>query len=183
MALAPAPRHSYEMRALALFPIAALLLAGCGPRSDPALEAACADRAPPTVLVGTGTDHFEPITDAGVAVQEGPQGGYHIWIGLRCQNLGPHVDARYGVIDVATGADLSLVGLRGALDLTYDESVQADEISGLYGYLLDTPPGGDPPGPTDLLGREVELWAKVSDQCGKPAESRVETVVTSYNRL
>ena len=87
------------------------------------------------------------------------------------------------VIDVATGADLSLVGLRGALDLTYDESVQADEISGLYGYLLDTPPGGDPPGPTDLLGREVELWAKVSDQCGKPAESRVETVVTSYNRL
>jgi hypothetical protein len=171
------------MRPLLSLSAAALLLAGCGPGGDPALEAPCGERAPGVVLVGTGTDSFEPIPASGVDIQEGPQGGYHIWIGLRCQNLGPHVEARYGVTDLQTGQSLSLIGLRQAIDLTYDEAANADEVSNLYGYLSDTPPGSDPPPPTDLLFRKIQLWAKVNDQCGTPAESKVDTVVRGYNRL
>lgn len=168
---------------LLLLPLAALLLPACGPGADPALSVDCAERAPGTVVVGTGQESFEAIGDSGVEVQEGPQGGYHIWIGLRCQNLGPRVTAKFGVRDLPTGQDLSFTGLQQSVELVYDEAAHADEIAGIYGYLADTPPGGDPPGPTDLQGRKIELWAEVIDQCGEPVTAKTDTVVKGYNRL
>lgn len=45
---------------------------------------------PPSVEVGTGQFDFEPVEVAEeLPIIEGPQGGYHVWLGLRVRNLDP----------------------------------------------------------------------------------------------
>lgn len=52
---------------------------------------ACADATPtgvPDLLVGTGQYAFERVEEGGdVPIIFGPQGGYHIWVGVLAENV------------------------------------------------------------------------------------------------
>lgn len=171
------------MRSPCVLVASAAILAGCqGESGDPALGP-CADRAPAIAVVGTGKDRFEPIGQT-VPVQIGPPGqgiaGFHIWYGLRCQNLGPHILAEIGVDDVETGALLTPLGLREAIDLAYDEVERADEVYGIRAFLVT--PAADAGGidPSMLTGRKVRLWVKAEDTCQSGIEADVTATVDSY---
>lgn len=64
----------------------------------------CADPpGPESFEVGSGEACFQRLT-AGqtVPVMAGPQGGYHIWLGVGCADCGDQAILRYGVKDPAT---------------------------------------------------------------------------------
>jgi hypothetical protein len=47
-----------------------------------------ANAGPPVVQVGTGQTDYQPLTDGQtVQMEQGPQGGHHIWIAVRQENL------------------------------------------------------------------------------------------------
>jgi hypothetical protein len=137
--------------------------------------------------VGTGEEDFEAVGGSGVDVQSGPQGGYHIWIGLSTRALGPKITASYGVRDVETGEDVTEAGLRQVVELEYDEDSSTNRAAGIYGYLLDPLEtdeggGGGAPSTGDLTGHRVVLWADVTDDChANPVHGETETVVRGYN--
>lgn len=164
------------------FVLVPLALAGCGPGDDPVLSKPCAQRGPASVIVGTGSDDYVDPRGS-VLLEVGPQGGEHIWMGLSCQGLGPRVGASYGVRDVATGIAISQANLAEALDLFYDGQ-QRDEAGGIYGYLLgwqDDPPPENPAS-GDLVGREVVLWADVTDDCHPdPIHAETKVKITGYD--
>lgn len=65
---------------------------------------ACVDPPDPQVFeVGSGQTCFERLTPGQtVPVMSGPQGGYHVWLGIGCADCGDHAILRYGVKDPAT---------------------------------------------------------------------------------
>jgi hypothetical protein len=158
-------------------------LAGCGPGVDPVLQEPCAQRGPASVIVGTGSDDYiDPM--GSVLIETGPQGGHHIWMSLSCQGLGPRVAASYGVRDVATGDVISESPLAAAVDLDYDGDTGRDQAGGIYGYLLDytdeIPP--DNPANGELVGREVVLWADVTDDCHTlPVHAETKAKIAGYD--
>lgn len=172
-----------------LFPVAISII-GCGPGPDPELAASCEDRPPAEMLVGTGEDEFEPVNQT-IVVQAGPAGqgagSYHIWFGLRCRNLGPHLVGQLSVTDVATGQLLTQDGFRLAVDLEYQPDQHADEVAGVRGYLLaGYPDGSDDPtaiGGSSLLGRQIKMKASVEDACKRHMESEVTATVSGYHQL
>jgi hypothetical protein len=144
---------------------------GCGPGSDPNLDQSCESRGERSVIVGTGEEGFQEIGSDGVFVQQGPQGGFHIWIALRCQNLGPRITASYGVDDLDTMQPVSQPNMKRVVELDYTGS--ADETAGLYGYL-------DSQLAPDLSGHNVKLWAEVTDSCGGSTRGEVATKVRGF---
>jgi hypothetical protein len=64
----------------------------------------CADpEGPQAFEVGSGATCFERLTSGQtVPVMAGPQGGYHIWLGVGCAECGNQAILRYGVKDPAT---------------------------------------------------------------------------------
>jgi len=156
------------MIARAALALASILVVGCGP---PAVD--CAAHPAGHVTVGTGSEAFQPVGADGVLMVAGPQGGHHIWMGLRCESLGASVTARYGIRREGTSESLSPEGLERQVDL--DSAGGFEETGGLYGYLND---GLDL---DSLIGAEVTLWASVTGVCGDPpVDGAVDTVVTGY---
>ena len=53
--------------------------------------------------MGTGENCFEPLASGQtIPVMAGPQGGFHIWASLGCNDCGPEATVEYGVKDPAT---------------------------------------------------------------------------------
>lgn len=159
------------MRRLALAMVLAAL--GCGAEEPEAGGDAvidCAERPRGEVMVGSGEHAFTPA-DEGVRITAGPQGGYHIWIGLRCRDLGPQITVYYGVLRGGSDERLSPFGLKRSLELS-----PAGEAAGLYAYLnsgLDT---------DALVGEAVTLWAEVTDACNEtPARAEAEAEILGYS--
>lgn len=145
----------------------AQLLGACG--AEATTDPFPSDGGTPVVLVGTGETEFEAVEKAsGVSLIEGPQGGMHIWVSVRCQNLGPRVEIEYGVRDVTTGELLSVKGLVLVADLS-PEDEWAEQV-GLTAFLT----GSDP---ADYEGQRVQLWATVTEESGDSAMDQAETVV------
>src|SRR5262245_15487600 len=68
---------------------------------------ACAPpAAAPAFGVGTGEVCYEAVSAGDVVpLMNGPQGGYHVWLGIGCTgDCGGATILRYGVQDQATGA-------------------------------------------------------------------------------
>ena len=108
-----------------------------------AVAALARRRAPGPVLVVT------PTTTAG------GQGGYHIWISIRCGTCGPEVIASYGVDDAETGELLTFQGLQEWKRL--EENGGWREAVGMIGFLTDNDP-------SVYEGRRVRLWASAGVQ-------------------
>ncbi len=71
------------------------LVAGCEQR-DWCTEAAAYE---PTLAIGTGIDAYSPLTEGDVVeLGWGPQGGQHIWSGVKVTGIVPGVESRRGPV-------------------------------------------------------------------------------------
>jgi hypothetical protein len=126
--------------------------------------------------IGTGAKCFEPLAPLDVIpLNQGPQGGYHLWLAIGCADCGDTPVLSWGVKDPATMM---------TLPNTYDSQAVIDlsnqawpQIAGIYtfmpGYSFD-PVNNPPPAP----GTHVILWAKLADGSGTPLhEGQVEVVI------
>lgn len=113
-----------------------LACGGDGPPTDP--EDCEVPKDPQTFEVGTGEICLERLANGDAITQwAGPQGGYHLFIGVGCADCGDEVRVRVSALDPTTGE---------ALPGTYD----TEEFITLYGEAwkqgagLQYPmPGGD----------------------------------------
>lgn len=144
-----------------------LSVVACAPR-DPVWDMPCADRPAREVEVGTGAEEIRSA-DGGLYIENGSQGGQHIWISVRMRGFGPEASLKYGIHDAEDPSIVYSGPLTEHVDLSYDPEAEASEALGLYGYLTTRydPITQEPlPGPE---GKSVVLWAEVSDACSPDA--------------
>jgi hypothetical protein len=119
-----------------------------------------ANAGPPIVQVGTGQTDYLPVTDGQtVQAEQGPQGGHHIWIAVRQQNIA-QAGSTTTITSVQPGTNLA--GPRMAFVFTF----QPDEggfckLSGLR-YQLDLDG-------TDyhlFLGQPLDVTVTIADASG-----------------
>jgi len=143
----------------------AWLMVGCNP-SDPVWDLPCGERPERSVLVGTGGEDFRVIDDQPLPIEYGDQGGSHIWVGVRLVGFGPQAAVQFGIVDADDPGTVYSGPNAEHPELSYNTEAVASEASGLFGFIEE---GYDPetdmelPGPS---GRNVVLWADVSDECG-----------------
>ena len=120
--------------------------------------AACSPPANPASFdVGTGEKCFEPVEDAGVVpLMNGPQGGYHMWLAMGCDDCGTVVHIKYGALDPATNQPLAGTADQEMMaQLTNDAWPQR---AGIVVYMpgLSWDPMNEPP---PAKGSQLVLWA------------------------
>lgn len=130
---------------------------------------------PPELILGTGQTDYAPLADGQtLQLEQGPQGGHHIWMAVRMKNLrqsgstttvtsmvvdGPQVLEPLAVVfsfDRDEGGYCKVYGLRYQMD-----------VSGLG------PDGQSIPAPNyrDFLGKTVTVTAEVVDSTGARASA------------
>lgn len=153
---------TFSARAPTLALLGGVLLAGCG-----------GEAAAPFFEVGTGESAFEALGEgATVPLIHGPQGGYHVWIGVRHRGLGPgDIVLEYGAVDPVTGEGLMFPGLR-AVEADVDPEA-VSQAAGLVGFLLEDEPAV-------YAGRSITLEARGSDEAGN-AMNDARSVVVAWD--
>ena len=119
-----------------------------------------AGAGPPVVQVGTGESDYLPVVDGQtVQVEQGPQGGHHIWIAVRQHNL-KQTGSTTTITSVQPGT--GLVGPRMAFVFTFapDEGGFC-KLAGLR-YQLDLG-GGDYHA---FLGQPLDVSVTIAQQDG-----------------
>lgn len=142
----------------------ALPLAGCAPQ-DPVWSLPCDERPAREVQVGTGDETFVAADAEYVPIQNGSQGGQHIWMAVRVRGFGPEASLAYGILDAMDPAIVYSGPNQKRTQLQYNPEEEASEKAGLYGYLTvryDPDTQAELPGPEH---RFVTFWADVSDDC------------------
>ena len=110
--------------------------------------------------VGTGEPCFLAIEDGAVVpLIGGPQGGYHIWLGVRCRDCGGYETVTFGVLDPAT--DTFVNGSSQVAVLELEEGAGYSQRGGVVayvpGYEFDDGPGMG----TDFVGQSLALYAEI----------------------
>ena len=97
--------------------------------------------AEPGATLAAGRDTLSiPQSDASIPQVFGPQGGSHLWLGVRTRGLGPQVDLKFEARDAFSGARL---GLGSADDVTQGRGPDdACEFRGVALFLNERFPGG-----------------------------------------
>ncbi len=118
---------------------------------------------PPVVQVGTGQTDYLPLTqDQTVVMEAGPQGGHHIWIAVRQQNL-----AQKGTTTTLTSVqpDTAVVGPR--MSFVFDFDPDEGNFCKLYGlrYQVDID-GADY---HTFLGKPLDVTVTLKDPSGETA--------------
>jgi len=118
---------------------------------------------PPQVTIGTGAVRYEPFGDT-VELVHGPQGGFHVLIGLLGQHLsadgllGAHLSGTIGGVEAATADPWMSLSCTedgqefGGIFLIYDR--QPEELDGQLTHITATL--------TDLDGTALEAQADVT---------------------
>ncbi len=155
-------KHLPLIRSLSL--MGSLLAAGCA-SGDPVWDMPCSSRPKQEVQVGTGEVEFLPPDKGSIPIQNGSQGGQHIWMAMRLHGFGPEASMHFGIYDAAEPEILYSGPLSQHAMLEYNAEAEASEVKGLYGYLnylLDPETQMPHAGPS---GKDVILWADVFDEC------------------
>ncbi len=156
-------RHTLTQILLLATPLALTLAVACGDDDgrmmfDPSVEIGAGD-------IGT----FDAISDGDTLfLVRGPQGGQHVWIALRATNL----DTSPALIQllVERERDMYAASIPFQVRLTFSDAVlpraEYTQISGLALMIPD---------PTDVLGEDIIIHARVSENVsgGASAESEV----------
>lgn len=125
--------------------------------------------------VGTGEKCFERLMpNDEVPLMSGPQGGYHLWLAIGCQDCSSPVELRYGVHDPQTNT-------------TYPETwdsqamipLQGQGFPQAAGMVINMPgiswdPMNYPPPPK---GTHVVIWAQAYEGGALIHEAQVEVVI------
>jgi hypothetical protein len=107
------------------------------------------DPGPPTVEIGGGEDAYVPVEDGGpMRIERGPQGGLHVWIGVRVRNLHqrgsvttlsaavPSLGLELDPMQVALGFDGSPGGTCELHALRYVVASRLSQLDALIGASL-----------------------------------------------
>lgn len=165
------------------------LLAGCAGPQDLAAETAdtaaspCGVEAPDALhqlTIGTGEDVFEALQPGDeVPIIYGPQGGWHVWLGLRASHLEKLTTIRAVLIETESQQVVSETVNRVGLEADEELSCQSS-FAGLVAYLdVDELTRGACDTPPELLHeREVCIQMEAEDMEGSSASSElcVQTV-------
>lgn len=111
--------------------------------------------------VGTGEPCFLAIEDGTVVpLIGGPQGGYHIWLGVRCRDCGAYETVTFGVRDPATDTFVNGSSQTAVLELEQGAgySQRGGVVAYVPGYEFDSGPGMG----TDFVGQSLSLYAEIS---------------------
>lgn len=145
-------------------------LEGYGPGWPDAEPDICrpANAGAPEVILGTGQTDWAPLKDGQlVELEQGPQGGNHVWVSARMKNL-----KRSGSRTVVTGAVVGGEALPpAAFIFTYDRDEGAYcKIFGLR-FQVDAGAGDMREAYKRLLGKEIDVTVEVIDPTGARASS------------
>ncbi|HEY3594306.1 MAG TPA: hypothetical protein VGL13_10540 [Polyangiaceae bacterium] len=126
------------------------------------LDAVCKTMAgaAPDVAVGQGQIGYEPLDDLQeVQVQEGPQGGHHIWIGVRMKNL-LQSGSRTTISGVSPSTGIAIAPFEVIFTFDPGEGGYCE----LFGLRFQLDARGVDYVP--LLGKELDVTAAVTDTSG-----------------
>ena len=177
--MSPRPaRLASHLSTCALALGALLAVAGCGSSVEsastgdpPSVEPVEPSVEPAEgIEVGGGSASFQELgAGATVPLVAGGQGGYHLWLSVRCSRCGPTVTLSFGIEDAETGELLSVDGLQAVAEM--QEHGAFREVVGLTGFLQ----GYDP---TMYLERRVRLWATITDASGEAHDAEAEATIS-----
>jgi len=126
--------------------------------------------------IGTGATCFETLAPLDIVpLNQGPQGGYHVWLGIGCTDCGDTPVLTWGALDPDTMMTLANTYENTAvIDLSNQAWPQAAGIfTNMPGFTFD-PDNNPPPAP----GTHVILYAKLSNVDGDLLhEGQVEIVI------
>jgi hypothetical protein len=149
-------------------PLAALLLTACadGPEGQ-AERDPCAPGREPTLAIGGGVSRFEPLREGDtLELVHGPQGGYHVEIGLRATGLAAD-DLLSGKLEGWIG-DRRLAEVAPWFDFRCNPGVGQDSWGTLLVYAAQ---------PEDLDGQPTTVVARVIDSRGVEVEAELDLVI------
>jgi hypothetical protein len=118
----------------------------------------------PEITIGQGQNDYLPLSDLEtVQVEQGPQGGHHIWVAIRMKNL-----MRSGSHTVISGVAPELSVTVAPLDVIFTFEPSDGGYCILFGlrYQLDARGVDYVP----LLGKELDLSATVTDPSDSSAQ-------------
>jgi hypothetical protein len=119
---------------------------------------------PPVVMVGEGGSGFKPLVDGDVVkLIEGGQGGFHVWVALRVQNIGKSavIKAKGTLPDLGATTPL----LTGQYRFVEDTGSGYCEM---WNFALQLDPFVNNP-PNDLFGQPLGIDVTVTDEDGVTA--------------
>lgn len=142
--------------------------------SDTDLGDPCLAAGAPVVQIGTGADDYEPLTAGQRFVMvHGPQGGWHVDLALRVDNMPQRVRVAYQLTDVASGTDFTKepgADLKQLVAEVPGAWQCRGSLPGIVGFVDPEPLLGTGPDDDDvwevLCGDEVEFTVIVSTTNG-----------------
>ncbi len=157
--------------------LALIAMPGCNSESSGPEQVPCDPPSKPGVFeVGTGEDCFARLSDgAEIPLQNGPQGGYHLFVAVGCKDCGETVRIQYGVRDPMTNAALT-----GTYENKEMMALTGDTWRQVAGIQLSMPgtswdEQNDPP---PAKGTALILWANALDANDKLIhEAQVSLVI------
>jgi len=118
----------------------------------------CEPGGDPVVLVGEGqTDYHEVEPGQVIEVEEGPQGGYHVWVAARIKNL-----RQSGSVTQVSGTFPALGYSPPPLQVVFTFDPDEGDYCKLFGLRFRLDDNDHPI--ESLLGQTLELKLTVSDQ-------------------
>jgi len=162
----PHPASIKNLRAAAVWAGSWALVAAAG---------CAADSAPARLEVGTGSGTFQSVASgATVPIVCGPQGGQHVWMSLRAQNLEP------GPVDFLLTLQPD-EGLRKTLALDPGEPLCGQQRSGLSlpvrdGWAVYAGAVCYIANPEVVAGRTLTLTGSIKDATGRAVRAQVSVV-------
>lgn len=115
----------------------------------------------PVVQVGTGETDYLPVTDGqAIQMEQGPQGGHHVWVAVRQQNLAQALSTT-SISSTQPGTGLAGPDVRFAFTFVQDEG----GFCKLYGlrYQVDID-GADY---HLFLGKPLDVSVTIADTSGR----------------
>jgi hypothetical protein len=134
------------------------------PSSDPSSPSSDPECSKPSwagdLEVGTGEECFASVSDGDVLpLIGGRQGGFHLWLGVRCRDCGGDEIVTFGVRDPATGESLWGEGQSEYVDL--DEADGYSQGAGLTALVPGDSWSSEPGTGADFVGQNLDLYAEI----------------------
>jgi hypothetical protein len=128
---------------------------------------------PPVVQVGTGQTDYLPLTDGQtIQAEQGPQGGHHVWIAVRQENL-KQTGSRTTITSVQPTT--ALAGPRTAVVFTFEQDQGGFcKLSGLR-YQLDV----DGTDYHRFLGQPLDITVTIVDGAGSTGTGIAHATIAS----
>jgi hypothetical protein len=146
-----------------------LLLVACSPGGGPLFDDPCDPGGDPTLEIGTGAYEYEDLEpDGTVELVHGPQGGYHVLVGLAATNIDVEGGTASGVLTGTIGGEMLA---ESSPWLGFRCNAAAGELQTWGTFLIYDAQ------PEDLDGKTTTIDAEVTDLAGDVVTASIDVVI------